>query len=183
MAIKLNRVTALLLTIRNCVNKRILRTIYFAIFNSPINYANLAWGQNLNAMSRIVILQKKALMQVINFQFRDSHSSALFKSNHILKLKDIILIANTLFVNNSFNNLLHPIFKSWFIFCSDVIKQSHLRLTRYLNHLTELILVEKIQSLQEPLIFGIKLNISSSLKTYSPTKNKSLVSKKCVKNC
>ena len=179
MAIKLNRVNALLFTIRNYVNKRILRTIDFAMFDSPINYANLTWGQNLNAMSRIVILQKKVLMRIMNFQSRDSHSSALFKSNHILKLEDKILIANILFVNNSFNNLLHPIFKSWFIFCSDVIKQSHLRLTRYLNHLTELILMKKIESLQEPLIVGIKLNISSSLKTYSP----SLVSKKCVKNC
>ena len=39
----------------------------------------------------------------MNFNFRDSHSSSLFKFNHILKLEDKILI-----------------FKSWFIFCSDV---------------------------------------------------------------
>ena len=30
---------------RNYVNKHILRTIYFAIFDSHINYANLIWGQ------------------------------------------------------------------------------------------------------------------------------------------
>ena len=38
----------LLFTFRNYVNKLILRTIYFAIFDSHINYANLIWGQNLN---------------------------------------------------------------------------------------------------------------------------------------
>ena len=87
IAVKLNRANALLFTIRNYVNKHILRTIYFAIFDSHINYANLIWGQNLHALSRIIILQKKAL-RIMNFQSRDSHSSPLFKSNHILKFED-----------------------------------------------------------------------------------------------
>ena len=119
IAIKLNRANALLFTIRNYVNKHILRTIYFTIFDSHINYANPIWGQNLRAVNRIVNLQKKAL-RVMNFQCRDSHSSPLFKSNHILKLEDKILIDNILFINKSFNNLLPPINKSWFTFCSDV---------------------------------------------------------------
>ena len=56
----------------------------------------------------------------MNFQSRDSHSSPLFRSNNILKLEDKILIENILFIiNKSFNNLLPPIFKSWFTFCSD----------------------------------------------------------------
>ena len=118
-AIKLNRAYALLYTIRNFVYKHILRTIYFAIFDTHINYANLIWGQNLNAVGRILILQKKAL-RIMNFQSRDSHSSPLYKSNHILKLEGKILIENILFINKSFNNLLPPIFKSWFTFGSDI---------------------------------------------------------------
>ena len=39
IAIKLNRANALLSIIRNYVNKLTLRTIYFAIFGSHINYA------------------------------------------------------------------------------------------------------------------------------------------------
>ena len=119
IAIKLNRVNALLYTIRNFVNRHILRTIYFAIFDAHLNYGNLIWGQNLNAVSRIVVLQKKAL-RIMNFLSRDSHSSPLFKSNHILKLEDKILIENILFINKSLNNLLHPIFKNWYTFWSDV---------------------------------------------------------------
>ena len=115
IAIKLNRANALLYTIRNFVNRHILRTIYSAIFDTHLNYGNLIWGQNLNAVSRIVILQKKAL-RIMNFQSRDSHSSPLFKSNHILKLEDKILIENILFINKSLNNLLPPIPS----FCSDV---------------------------------------------------------------
>ena len=118
-AIKLSSANALLYTIRNFVNRHILRTIYFAIFDTHLNYDNLIWGQNLNAVSRIVVLQKKAL-RIMNFHSRDSHSSPLFKSNHILKLEDKILIENILFINKSLNNLLPPIFKNWFTFCSDV---------------------------------------------------------------
>ena len=65
IARKLNRANALLYTIRKFV-KHLLRTIYFAIFDTHINYANLIWGQNLNAVSRIVILQKKVL-GIMNF--------------------------------------------------------------------------------------------------------------------
>ena len=78
----------------------------------------------------------------MNFQSRDSHSSLLFKCNHILKPEDKILIENTLFINKSFNNL-----GSFSALMFTIIKQSHLLLTGYLNHLTELILMEKIQSL------------------------------------
>ena len=43
--------------------------------------------QNVNAVSRIVILQKKTL-RIMNFQSRGSQLIPLFKSNHILKLED-----------------------------------------------------------------------------------------------
>ena len=42
IVVKLNRANALLIKIRNFVNMTILKTlIYFAIFDSHINYANL----------------------------------------------------------------------------------------------------------------------------------------------
>ena len=37
------------------------------IIYTHISYANLIWGQNLNAVRKIVILQKKAL-RIMNFQ-------------------------------------------------------------------------------------------------------------------
>ena len=67
IAIKLNRANALLFKIRSFVNVTILKTIYFAIFDCRINYANLVWTQNSNVMSRILTLQKKA-MRIITFQ-------------------------------------------------------------------------------------------------------------------
>ena len=184
-AIKLNRANFLLYTIRNYVNKHILRTIYFSIFDSHINNANLVWGQNLHAVSRIVILQKKALI-IMNFQSKDPHSSLLFKSNNIVKLEDKILIENILFINKSFNNLLPPIFKSWSTFCSEV----H-------NYQTISSTADKIfkPSYRTDSYGKNSINIGAinswnktqhqfsnlSLKTYSPTKIKSLLFKICIR--
>ena len=136
----------MLFTIRSYVNNHILRSIYFAIFDSHINYANLIWDRNLNTVIRILILQKKALGIIMNFQTIESHSCLLSKSNHILKLKDRILIENILSINKSSNNLLPSILESWFTFCSDV-RNYRYHFLKYLNYHKELILTEKIQSL------------------------------------
>ena len=72
IAIKLNRANALLFKITNFVNVNTLKTIYYAIFDSHINYAHVIWAQNFNAVNRMSILQKKAL-RTISFQPRDCH--------------------------------------------------------------------------------------------------------------
>ena len=51
IAVKLNRANALLFTIRNYVNKNILRTICSAIIDYHINYTNLIWDQSLCTLS------------------------------------------------------------------------------------------------------------------------------------
>ena len=184
IAIKLNRANSLLYTIRNYINKHILRTIYFSIFDSHINYANLIWGQNLHAVSRIIILQKKVL-RIMNFQSRDSHSRLPFKSNHILKLEDKILIENILFINKSFNNLLPPIFKSWFTFCSEVHNYQTISSTgdkifkpsyRTDSHRKNSMTIGSINSWNKTQDQFSNL----SLKTYSPSKIKSLLFKICT---
>ena len=55
--VKLNRANALLFKIRKFVDDKILRPIYFAIFESNLNYCSLVWDQNYNAINLLVILQ------------------------------------------------------------------------------------------------------------------------------
>ena len=59
LSIKLNRANALLFKMRKYVNLKILRSIYFAIFDSYISYFSLAWAQNCSTIQRIIMLQKK----------------------------------------------------------------------------------------------------------------------------
>ena len=57
--IKLSRANALLFKMRKYVTLKILRSIYFAIFDSYLSYCCLVWAQNCSTIQRIVILQKK----------------------------------------------------------------------------------------------------------------------------
>ena len=58
LSIKLNRANALLLKIRKYDSPKILRSIYFAIFDSHLSYCCLAWAQNFSSIKQILILQK-----------------------------------------------------------------------------------------------------------------------------
>ena len=77
-----------------------------------------SWEQNPNSKLRVVTLQKKAL-RIINNQPRNSHPGPWFKQNNILKFEDKILIGNIISVSQSIN-LLPPIFKNLFLFCSEI---------------------------------------------------------------
>ena len=103
---------------RKYVSLKILRSIYFAIFDSYLSYCCLVWAQNSSTIQRIVILQKKAV-RIINFQPRNSHTSPLFKQNSILKFQDKICLENILFVSKSLHNLSPSVFNIWFVFSSD----------------------------------------------------------------
>ena len=72
LSIKLNRANALHFKMRKYVSLKILRSIYFAIFDSYLSYCCLVWAQNF---------------RIPNFQPRNFHTSPLFKQNSILKIK------------------------------------------------------------------------------------------------
>ena len=94
---------------RKSVSLKILRFIYFAIFDSYLSYCCLVWAQNCSTIQRIIILQKKAI-RIINFQPRNFHTSPLFKQNSNLKFQDKICLEYILFISKSLNNLLPSVF-------------------------------------------------------------------------
>ena len=112
LSIKLNRVNALLFKMRRYVSLKILRFIYFAIFDPYLSYCCLVWAHNCSNIQRIIILQKKAI-RIINFQPRNFHTSPLFKQNSILKFQNKICLENILFVSKSLNNLSPPVFNTF----------------------------------------------------------------------
>ena len=79
----------------------------------------MSLGSNFNAVNRVPILQKKVL-RTISFQWRDCHSSLLFKKQNLLKFEDKIQLENVLLVSKYFNNILPSIFDKWFTLCSDI---------------------------------------------------------------
>ena len=109
IAVKLNRANALLLKIRNYVNMKTLRNIYFAIFDSHLSYSCIFWAQNINTVRRLIILQKKSF-RIMNFKDQLLNSSPLFSSNNILKFDDKITLENFILVSKSINRQVPFIF-------------------------------------------------------------------------
>ena len=66
LSIKLNRANALLFKMRKYVSLNILRSIYFAIFDSYLSYCCLVCAQNYSTIQRIIILQKRLLELLIS---------------------------------------------------------------------------------------------------------------------
>ena len=80
IAIKLNRANAMLFKVREFVNMKIIKSIYYATFDYHLNYANTVWSQNRSSMNRLIMLQKKAL-QIMSFECRNPQSNPLFFSD------------------------------------------------------------------------------------------------------
>ena len=99
MAIKLIRANAMLYKTRNFVNKGILKSIYFALFDSHINYASKIWGQNINTINLSSCSKGKQSGQSRRKE-RRAHTNLLFKNSNILKLSNRIKIANCLLIRN-----------------------------------------------------------------------------------
>ena len=118
LSIKLNRANAILFKMRKYVCLKILRSIYFAIFDSYLSYCCLVWAQNCSTIRRIIILQQKTV-RIVNFEPRNSYTSPHFKQSSILKLLDKICLENILFVTKSLNNLSPSVLNTWFVFSSD----------------------------------------------------------------
>ena len=100
---KLKRANNLLAISRHYVPKEILLQIYYAQFSSHMNYGCQVWGQNISEKSPMFIQQKKALRLITFSSFRE-HTSPLFKSMRILKIKDNIEMQNILLAHKSLNN-------------------------------------------------------------------------------
>ena len=108
----------MLYKVREYVSTDTLRSIYYAISDSHLNYGNLVWGQNTNAIKHLTILQKIAL-RLMNFKTRNFHTSPLYLQLNILKLPDKILLENCLLISKAINNFLPSPFNDWFTYASE----------------------------------------------------------------
>ena len=186
LSVQLNRANALLFKIRKFVDDKILRSIYFAIFESNLNYCSLVWAQNYNAINRLVILQKETL-RIMKYQPQNSHTSPLFRKAAVLKFKDKINLENILFISKSINNLLPSLFNNWFVFSSDTHKyntswSSDDKLQKYSYRTNTYgknsIIISVIESWNNS-----QNNLKISLRLLTPNKITLLLSNEYLKNC
>ena len=51
----------MLFEVRKFLNTKILKSVYYPIFDCQLNYVNTVWGQNRNLMNGLFIVQKGSL--------------------------------------------------------------------------------------------------------------------------
>ena len=83
------------------MNNEILRSNYFAIFHSHLNYVCSAWGLTRYPQQKVSIFRKKAL-RIMNFAPLNAHTTPLFKNCNILKFADTINVEKLYFNKSLF---------------------------------------------------------------------------------
>ena len=94
-AIKLNRANAMLYKVREFVNIKIPRSIYYAIFHCHLCKHSLGSIQILHESANHTA--KKAF-RIMSFECRNAHSNPLFFRHEMIKLPDKIVMENCLSV-------------------------------------------------------------------------------------
>ena len=93
---KLSRANGLLAKVRYYLSPKLLRTLYFSIFESHLRYGFQIWGQHSNHnLNDIANLQRKAI-RIINFKTKHTPVEPLFKETKIMTLNEIIKLENCL---------------------------------------------------------------------------------------
>ena len=102
LAQKLSRANGILSKLRHVLPKQSLLTVYYALFQSHLSYANQVWGQALSHKSRIFKLQK-ASIRILTFSKYFAHSKPLFQSLNILTVHNLTFSNNIILIYQILN--------------------------------------------------------------------------------
>jgi hypothetical protein len=86
---KISKTVGVMNRIKNIIDKKSLKLIYYSLIFPYLTYCNIEWCLNYkNRLNRLTVLQKKAI-RIINKESYKAHTGILFKNNKILKLEDL----------------------------------------------------------------------------------------------
>ena len=107
MKTKLRRSDCLIPKLRHYVSKDLLRTIYYALFDSNRRYGCQIWGQyqTQSLLHNLEVLQNKSL-RILNFRELCEKSQPPYKFSKIFRLKDLVGLYSLQFVQNHLNDFL-----------------------------------------------------------------------------
>ena len=109
--LKLNRAYCLLSEIRYYIKFPLLRTLYYALFDSHLRYCCQIWEQKQSPTAETSERTQNKALRILNF--KGSREGSESKIN---KLKNIIIIPNSQFVYNQLKNNLPETFSNFFTF-------------------------------------------------------------------
>ena len=86
------------------LTKEATKTLYYTLVYPYFHYCKIIWANNYpSRLTRIEILQKRAVRTIAKIQYRDSTVN-FFKELKILKIKEIYKLETSLFMFKLYNN-------------------------------------------------------------------------------
>ena len=110
---KLSRATGILAKLRHYVNYHTILSIYYALFDSHVNYSLQSWGHVPNeSLDKISKLQNKA-MRIIHYKTNRDSVAPLYLQSRILPTHLQLKVKNCLFAFDQQRNNLPPYFRNF----------------------------------------------------------------------
>ncbi len=112
---KVARNTGILAKVKHFLPSYILKILYQTLVLPHISYCSNIWsGTRDSNLSRLVILQKRAIRHLSHAAFRD-HTGPLFRNLNLLKVNDIIRLNLATFAYKAWNGFLPNAFKNYIV--------------------------------------------------------------------
>jgi hypothetical protein len=128
LANKLSKTIGVLNKLKNTLPFFIMRTLYYSLFQSHLNYGLLVRGFDLHRLSKI----QKKIVRIINCSKYNAHTEPLFKQSRILKIEDLIKLNSLKFYHKYIQNKLPSYFVSYQLTAQRYL---HNHDTRHGNHI------------------------------------------------
>ena len=112
---KVKRSIGILSKVQYYVILEILLQLYYSLIYPFLTYDVLLWSNTYTSTLNALILLQKRVVWIISFAKFDDHSSPLFKNLDLLKLENLIYIANSLFMYDYHRNALPDVFTDFFV--------------------------------------------------------------------
>jgi hypothetical protein len=112
---KLSTSLYFLRSVKNMLNQRALKTIYYTIFHSQLIYAIQIWSCCPESSLKQIILKQKMAVRIISNAKYNSHTEPLFKNLEILPFKSLALFFKIQFMQNFVQNFLPEVFNNTWI--------------------------------------------------------------------
>ena len=168
---KISRGIYMMNKLKNTLPLKALKTLYFTLVESYLNYGLIAWG-NSSHISKVFMLQKRAI-RIINRKPYRHHTEPLFKSLQILKLEDLYHLQILLFMNDLQNDNLPTSFRNFATLNINLLNRTTRQSNLYHTSLPRTLFSSKLPNHTFPKIWN---NYSRNLTLLG---NRSITKKHC----
>ena len=111
---KISKLCGMFSKLRHCCNKNLLKTIYYALIESHLQYCSIIWGNaNENAMKPLVTLQNKIIKIMCFSPFGSSDVDHLYDNLKLLKINELHKLAKAKFIFKFKHDKLPPSFENF----------------------------------------------------------------------